>query len=67
LREQIDREGATVRTKSGVRSHPLLQHEAVNRNFIARTLVKLGLSVEPLRSPGRPPSDYGPSPADWER
>ena len=55
IREQIEREGQTIRAKSGLRDHPLLRHEAVARAFVVRTIQKLGLDVEPVRSgPGRP-------------
>jgi hypothetical protein len=54
LREQIDRDGETVMTKQGRKDNPLLRHELGARNFVCRTLLRLGLSVEPVRGPGRP-------------
>jgi len=55
LREQIAVEGQLLRSKSGIRDNPLLKHELQNRAFVVRTLSKLGLDAEPLRSVGRPP------------
>jgi len=56
IREQIERDGEMIRTKNGMRDHPLLRHEAVARSFVVKTLRALGLDVEPLRpGPGRPP------------
>jgi hypothetical protein len=52
---QIDRDGAVIRTKAGLKDHPLLRHEAVARAFVVKTLKALNLDVEPLRQPGRPP------------
>jgi hypothetical protein len=58
----IDRDGATIRTKSGVREHPLLKHELAARSFVVRTLQRLGLDVEPLKAVGRPPRPTSWSP-----
>jgi hypothetical protein len=56
LREQIDRDDEIVRTKTGLRDHPGLRHELAARAFVSRSLQRLNLDVEPLRSgPGRPP------------
>jgi hypothetical protein len=54
LRDQIDKDGEVIRTKAGLRDHPLLKHELGARNFVCRMLSRLGLNVEPIRSPGRP-------------
>jgi hypothetical protein len=55
-RVQIDTDGEIIRTKSGVKDHPLLKHEIAARAFVVRTLGRLGLDLEPVRSgPGRPP------------
>jgi hypothetical protein len=57
LRAEIDGAGEILHTRNGPREHPGLKAELASRAFITRTLVKLGLNVEPLRSsPGRPPS-----------
>lgn len=53
-REQIERDGSVIRTKTGLRDHPLLKHELANRAFITRAIGRLGLDVEAVRSVGRP-------------
>ena len=50
----IDQDGELVRTKAGTRSHPLLRDELNNRALTARLIGRLGLDLEPVRSPGRP-------------
>jgi hypothetical protein len=61
LREAINADGPVVRNKrgGGVRGHPALQSELQNRAFIARSLERLGISVEPVKSPGHPTSPTG--------
>ena len=55
-RAQIDADGEVIRNKMGIRDHPLLKHEIASRAFVVRTLARLGLDLEPVRSgPGRPP------------
>jgi hypothetical protein len=57
LRAQIDKEGVLVKTKSGVKEHPLIKLEIVNRSFVVRGLARLGLNFEPVRTTmGRPPT-----------
>jgi hypothetical protein len=57
LRAAIDRDGPVIRAKGVIRDHPLLKHEIAARSFVVRTLARLGLDLEPVRSgPGRPPS-----------
>jgi P27 family predicted phage terminase small subunit len=54
--DKIAREGLTIATASGTpKEHPLLKYEVINRAFLTRTLHKLGLDVEPVHGPGRPP------------
>jgi hypothetical protein len=56
LRELIDNDGEVIRTKVGLKDHPALRHEIACRSFVVRTLARLGLDLEPVRSgPGRPP------------
>jgi hypothetical protein len=50
MAEQIDRDGVAIRTKTGLRDHPLLKHELAARAFVVRSLAKLGLDLEPLRA-----------------
>jgi phage terminase small subunit len=53
--EQIDKDGEMIRTKTGLRDHPLIKHELAARAFVVRTLGRLGLDLEPVRSTmGRP-------------
>jgi hypothetical protein len=59
LREQINRDGAVLRRGASIRAHPLLAHELAARSFVVRTLGKLGLNFEPVRSVGRPSSEFG--------
>ena len=52
----ISADGSMIGTKHGPKDHPLLRHELAARSFIVRTIARLGLDVEPVRSgPGRPP------------
>jgi len=52
-RERIDHDGLMLRTKSGLKEHPLLKAELGARSFTVRTLQRLGLDVEAIGSPGR--------------
>ena len=54
LSEAIAAEGQTVRTRTSIRAHPALRDELANRAFITRTLAKLGINVEAVKTPGRP-------------
>jgi hypothetical protein len=56
---QIASDGPTVRTKAGIRAHPLLKDEAVGRGFIVRTLSKLGVVYAEVQNPGRPGVGFG--------
>jgi len=56
LRARIDGDGETVYTRSGMpRAHPALRDELQLRSFIVKSLEKLGLNVEAMKPPGRPP------------
>jgi hypothetical protein len=60
LQQAIDRDGAIVKSRSGVREHPAIKLELQLRAFICRTLVRLGLSVEAINpSAGRPARPTG--------
>lgn len=59
LAAQIDRDGLTLRTKSGWRANPLLREELSARAFVARTLQRLGLNLEVIGKPGRPGMPVG--------
>jgi hypothetical protein len=55
----IERDGAMLRTKSGVKDHPLIRHVLSGRSFIVRSLHKLGLDIiAPRAEAGRPTGDY---------
>jgi hypothetical protein len=56
MRETIDNDGEVISTRTGhVKEHPAIRGELANRQFITKTLMRLGLDVEPLRaSVGRP-------------
>lgn len=56
---QIERDGLTIRTKTGVRDHPLLRTELGLRAFVTRNLVRLGVNVEAVQSVGRPAREHG--------
>jgi hypothetical protein len=57
---QIDQDGVAIRTKTGLRDHPLLKHELASRAFVCRSLARLGLDLEPIRPGlGRPPGGSG--------
>jgi hypothetical protein len=60
----IAAEGAVISVRGGtLKEHPALKAELANRSFVARTLARLGLDVEPLRAgAGRPGLDIGWSP-----
>ncbi len=51
---RIASDGEVIRTKTGLRAHPLLREEVALRAFIARTIERLGLNVEAVKSVGRP-------------
>jgi hypothetical protein len=57
--EEIGRDGVTIRTKSGVREHPLLKHRLATQSFVVRSLHRLGLDIIPPRHEiGRPAGPY---------
>jgi len=59
LAAEIARDGAIVQTRAGPREHPGLRSELANRAFATRSLQRLGLDVEPLRSgAGRPSGPF---------
>jgi hypothetical protein len=53
LRGIINHDGPIIQTRAGRRDHPLLKHELQCRAFVTRTLMRLGLDVEPIKSVGR--------------
>jgi hypothetical protein len=59
LREAIDRDGEVIRARSGPKVHPACKDELACRAFVVRTLERLGLNVEAVKSPGRPTNPHG--------
>jgi hypothetical protein len=59
LASHINKDGVTIRTKSGLKSHPSIRDEMSCRAFVVRTLQKLGLNLEQIKSVGRPSSRIG--------
>ena len=53
--ECFQSDGPTVRGPTGIRAHPCIREELSCRNFTARVLRQLGVTLEPLRAIGRPP------------
>src|SRR5262249_39478355 len=58
----IAHDGPTIRTPSGLKEHPLLKTQLAARSFIVRGLQRLGLNMEPVQAPGRPPASVGWNP-----
>jgi Phage terminase, small subunit len=46
----IARDGPMIETKLGPKEHPMVKHQMIARAFIVRTLSRLGLNFEPVRS-----------------
>lgn len=59
LSAEIAQDGQIIRTKQGPKVHPALRDELSNRAFVVRTLQRLGLDVEAVRSIGRPTTPLG--------
>jgi hypothetical protein len=60
--DAIAQDGVTIRTKGGLREHPLLKVQLAARSFIVRSLARLNLDVEPtLPRVGRPPGTHNPT------
>jgi hypothetical protein len=51
---RISEDGELINTRTSVRAHPLIKEETQLRAFICRTLEKLGITQEKIKSPGRP-------------
>src|SRR5262249_41510659 len=54
LSARIAKDGETFVTEHGIKSHPALKDELAARAFVARTLVKLGITNENVKPVGRP-------------
>jgi hypothetical protein len=64
LATAIKEDGAVIRTRGIVKEHPGIKAELANRSFVVRTLQRLGLDVEALKSVGRPPASGGWNPEE---
>jgi hypothetical protein len=52
---RLAKDGPVLKTRAGVKTHPLIQAEIACRSFVARALSKLGVLFEPQKMLGRPP------------
>jgi hypothetical protein len=50
LQQEIERDGAVIRVRGTVRSHPAAKDLIAARSFVVRGLTRLGLNYEPLRT-----------------
>jgi len=65
LAAAIARDGEVVRSRTGVpKTHPAVREELGYRSFVVKTLERLGLNVETVKAPGRPPKPTGWLPED---
>ena len=56
LAAAIARDGHVIYSRAGVpRTHPAVKDELACRAFVDRTLERLGISIEAVKPPGRPP------------
>jgi hypothetical protein len=56
LRARIEADGEVITTRAGPKAHPALRDELAGRAFIVRTLVRLGVTDQPVKPVGRPPN-----------
>jgi phage terminase small subunit len=55
LRNEIEHDGAVIRTRGVIKDHPALKHIEAAEAFIVRTLSRMGLNYEAIKpSVGRP-------------
>ena len=62
----VTKDGPTVISKNTYRENPHIKLELTARSLACRLLVRLGIRVEPVKSPGHPPSPYGITKEDLE-
>jgi hypothetical protein len=55
----IEEDGERIVTKTGPKDHPCLKHELAARSFVVRTLQRLGVTDEPIKTVGHPPQKTG--------
>ena len=58
----VREEGPMIKTATTRRAHPCIREQTHLRAFIVRSLQTLGLVVEALKPPGRPPKPAGWTP-----
>jgi hypothetical protein len=56
LAARIAEDGEVIVTRGGPKAHPAIREELALRAFIVRTLVRLGVTDQPLKLVGRPPT-----------
>jgi hypothetical protein len=60
ITQAIAADGVAVRARGGVvKAHPLLQSQIQNRAFVARSLERLGISVQEIKPVGPPTKPTG--------
>ena len=59
LAARISADGEVIDTPSGPKPHPCLRDELAARTFVVRTLERLGITVENIKTPGRPTLPLG--------
>jgi len=58
-REEIERAGHMIPSRTGMRSHPLIRDELQCRALAMRTIDRLGINHEAIKPIGRPPASVG--------
>jgi hypothetical protein len=64
LAKCINEHGEVVLIKGVLKTHPAVRDELACRSFVVRTLHRLGLNLEQVKSPGRPSGGIG---ITWEK
>jgi hypothetical protein len=60
LADIIACEGEVIHTRTGtIKSHPAVRDELSARALVMKAIQRLGIDVEPIKSPGRPPRSFG--------
>jgi hypothetical protein len=64
LAKQISADGPVIRVRGIPRAHPALKDELQSRAFIVKSLERLGINLEAVQRPGRPPGTWSTADAD---
>jgi P27 family predicted phage terminase small subunit len=59
LTEEISRDGRVIRSRNGVRAHPAIRDVRQGRAVFAKLLKELGVTIESLKTMGRPAQGLG--------